>query len=180
MMAIAKAAQKEGWRDRWQARVAAVISNQPDAQGLAAAAGMGLVTEVVDHTAFESRAAFDAALQHRIESYEPALVVLAGFMRILTPAFVQHYAGRLLNIHPSLLPAFTGLDTHQRAIEAGCLVAGCTVHQVTAELDYGPILAQAAVPVLPNEDALALAARVRTQEHVIYPQAVRSFLERCD
>lgn len=179
MMAIAQAAQKEGWYEKLQARVAVVISNRPGAEGLAAAASLGLVTQVVDHTAYESRVAFDAALQLGIESYQPALVVLAGFMRILTPAFVEHYAGRLLNIHPSLLPAFTGLNTHQRAIDAGCQLAGCTVHQVTIELDYGPILAQAAVPVLPGENALALAARVQTQEHLIYPQAVRSFLERC-
>ena len=123
---------------------------------------------------FDSRDAFDAALMARIEPHAPQLVVLAGFMRILTPDFVQHYAGRLINIHPSLLPAFTGLHTHQRAIDAGCRVAGATVHQGTAELDHGAILAQAVVPVLPGDTADALAARILTQEHLIYPQAIRS------
>ncbi|MGH6640346.1 MAG: phosphoribosylglycinamide formyltransferase, partial [Polaromonas sp.] len=127
---------------------------------------------------FDSREAFDAALMARIDQHAPALVVLAGFMRILTPGFVQHYAGRLINIHPSLLPAFTGLNTHQRAIDAGCQVAGATVHQVTTELDHGAILAQAVVPVLPGDSAGTLAARVLTQEHLIFPQAVRSFFER--
>ena len=178
MAAIAKAAQKQAWQEKLGARVVAVISNKPDAQGLVLAAGLGLATQVVDHKRFESREAFDAALQGVIDGYQPALVVLAGFMRILTPGFVQHYAGRLINIHPSLLPAFTGLNTHQRAIDAGCRVAGVTVHQVTAELDHGAILAQAVVPVLPGDTADALAARVLTQEHLIYPQAIRSFFER--
>ncbi len=178
MAAIARAAQKQAWQEKLGARVVAVISNRPDAQGLALAAGLGLATQVVDHKRFESREAFDAALQSVIDGYQPALVVLAGFMRILTPGFVQHYAGRLINIHPSLLPAFTGLNTHQRAIDAGCQVAGATGHQVTAELDHGAILAQAVVPVLPGDSAATLAARVLTQEHLIYPQAVRAFFER--
>ena len=178
MAAIAKAAHKEAWHDKWGVRIAAVISNKADAQGLALAKGLGLATEVVPHRAFDSREAFDAALMARIDRHAPALVVLAGFMRILTPGFVQHYAGRLINIHPSLLPAFTGLNTHQRAIDAGCRVAGATVHQVTAELDHGAILAQAVVPVLPGDTADTLAARVLTQEHLIFPQAVRSFFER--
>jgi phosphoribosylglycinamide formyltransferase-1 len=137
---------------------------------------------VLDHKAFVSRDAFDAALMALIDRFgnpsAPVLLVLAGFMRILTPAFVQHYAGRLLNIHPSLLPAFPGLHTHQRAIEAGCKFAGATVHQVTAELDHGPILAQAVVPVLPGDTADALAARVLTQEHLMYPQAIADLLSK--
>jgi phosphoribosylglycinamide formyltransferase-1 len=178
MAAIAKAAQKQAWQEKLGARVAAVISNKPEAQGLVLAVGLGLATQVVDHKRFESREAFDAALQGVIDGYQPALVVLAGFMRILTPGFVRHYAGRLINIHPSLLPAFTGLNTHQRAIDAGCQVAGATVHQVTAELDHGGILAQAVVPVLPGDSADTLAARVLTQEHLIFPQAICSVFER--
>ncbi|MDP3799668.1 MAG: phosphoribosylglycinamide formyltransferase [Polaromonas sp.] len=178
MAAIAKAAQKQAWQEKLGARVVAVISNKPEAQGLVVAAGLGLATQVVDHKRFESREAFDAALQDVIDGYQPALVVLAGFMRILTPGFVRHYAGRLINIHPSLLPAFTGLNTHQRAIDAGCQVAGATVHQVTAELDHGGILAQAVVPVLPGDTANTLAARVLTQEHLIYPRAIRALLEQ--
>jgi phosphoribosylglycinamide formyltransferase-1 len=142
----------------------------------------GLATEVLDHKAFASREAFDAALVALIDRFDlpgqPVLVVLAGFMRILTPGFVNHYAGRLLNIHPSLLPAFTGLNTHQRALDAGCKVAGATVHQVTAELDHGGILAQAVVPVLPGDTADLLAARVLTQEHLIYPQAIVALIQK--
>jgi phosphoribosylglycinamide formyltransferase-1 len=177
MAAIVNAARAEQWESRWQARVAAVISNRPGAQGLEWAHEQGLATAVVDHKAHGSREAFDAELAQVIDAHAPALVVLAGFMRILTPGFVQHYAGRLVNIHPSLLPAFPGLNTHQRAIDAGCKVAGATVHRVTAELDYGPILAQAVVPVLPDDTAERLAARVLTQEHLIYPQAVRSLIQ---
>jgi phosphoribosylglycinamide formyltransferase-1 len=154
-----------------------VLSNKADAQGLVLARAQGIATEVLDHKAFESREAFDAALAAAIDRYEPALVVLAGFMRILSSGFVAHYAGRLVNIHPSLLPAFTGLHTHQRAIDAGCRFAGCTVHQVTAELDLGPIVDQAVVPVLPGDTADTLAARVLTQEHVMYPRAVRALLQ---
>ena len=178
MAAIASTAHKEGWQARWGVRIAAVISNRPDSGGLALASKLGLATEVVPHKSFETREAFDAALMERIDPYQPALVVLAGFMRILTPGFVRHYAGRLINIHPSLLPAFTGLNTHQRAIDAGCQVAGATVHQVTTELDHGGILAQAVVPVLLGDSADTLAARVLTQEHLIFPQAVRAFFER--
>jgi phosphoribosylglycinamide formyltransferase-1 len=133
---------------------------------------------VVDHTQHPDRAAFDHALAQEIDRHAPDLVVLAGFMRILTPGFVQHFAGRMVNIHPSLLPAFTGLHTHQRAIDAGCKFAGCTVHGVTAELDVGPILDQAVVPVLPDDTAETLAARVLTQEHIIYPRAVAALLQQ--
>ena len=178
MAAIARTAQKEHWKEKWGVRVAAVISNRLDAGGLPLARSLGIATEVVSHRDFASRDAFDAALMARIELHAPQLVVLAGFMRILTPGFVAHYAGRLINIHPSLLPAFAGLHTHQRAIDMGCKVAGTTVHQVTAELDHGQILAQAAVPVLPGDTADTLAARTLTQEHLIYPQAVRSFFAR--
>ena len=176
MAAIAKTAQQENWAQRHGARVAAVLSNKADAQGLVLARAQGIATEVLDHKPFENREAFDAALAAAIDRYEPALVVLAGFMRILSSGFVAHYAGRLVNIHPSLLPAFTGLHTHQRAIDAGCRFAGCTVHQVTAELDLGPIVDQAVVPVLPGDTAETLAARVLTQEHVIYPRAIASVL----
>lgn len=182
MLAIAQAAQREQWQDRFQARIACVISNRPQAGGLAKATEMGLATQVVDHTAFASqshpREAFDSALMQAIDSHQPSLVVLAGFMRILTPGFVVHYQGRLLNIHPSLLPAFPGLHTHQRAIDAGCRFAGATVHQVTVDLDDGPILAQAVVPVLPDDSADSLAARVLTQEHLIYPSVVAQLLSR--
>jgi phosphoribosylglycinamide formyltransferase-1 len=176
MAAIVRTAQQEGWAGRHGARVAAVLSNKADAQGLALARSEGIATQVLDHKAFESREAFDAALAQAIDQYAPSLVVLAGFMRILTPGFVARYAGRLINIHPSLLPAFTGLHTHQRAIDAGCRFAGVTVHQVTDELDVGPILEQAVVPVLPGDTAEVLAARVQAQEHVIYPRAVRAFI----
>ena len=176
MAALIRAAQEDNWESLLGARVVAVISNKPGAEGLALAQALGVATQVLDHKGFESRAAFDVALQALIDAHQPALVVLAGFMRILTPDFVAHYAGRLVNIHPSLLPAFTGLDTHRRAIEAGCTVAGATVHQVTAELDHGDILAQAVVPVLPCDSAETLAARVLLQEHLIYPQAIKALL----
>ncbi|EGI75517.1 phosphoribosylglycinamide formyltransferase [Hylemonella gracilis] len=176
MAAIVRAAAREDWAARFKARVSAVISNKSDAKGLVFAKEEGIATAVLDHKAYASREAFDAALMQAIDAHAPTLVVLAGFMRILTPGFVDHYAGRLLNIHPSLLPAFPGLHTHRRAIEAGCKFAGATVHQVTAELDHGPILAQAVVPVLPDDDEDALAARVLTQEHLIYPRAVAEFL----
>jgi phosphoribosylglycinamide formyltransferase-1 len=176
MAAIVRAAERDNWRKLYGARVGAVISNRPDAGGLRLAAAEGIQTEVVDHKAFDTREAFDAALARTVDAHQPALVVLAGFMRILTPGFVARYQGRLLNIHPSLLPAFPGLHTHRRALEAGCRVAGATVHQVTSELDFGPILAQAVVPVLPGDDAEALAARVLTQEHLIYPRAIAQLL----
>ncbi len=177
LQALMRAARQEQWEQRLQARITAVISNRSDAPGLALARAAGLACEVLDHTAYPSRDAFDAALMTRIDAHQPALVLLAGFMRILTPEFVQHYEGRLINIHPSLLPAFPGLHTHRRALEAGCKVAGATVHRVTAELDHGPILAQAAVPVMPDDSPETLAARVRAAEHQIYPQAVRAWLQ---
>jgi phosphoribosylglycinamide formyltransferase-1 len=176
MAAIVDAAEQGRWAERLNARVAAVVSNRADAQGLRVAQAHGLATGVLDHKAFESREAFDAALMAEIDRFSPDLVVLAGFMRILTPGFVAHYEGRLLNIHPSLLPAFPGLDTHQRAIDAGCQFAGATVHQVTPQLDHGGILAQAVVPIMPGDTADVLAARVLTQEHLIYPRAIADFL----
>ena len=177
MAAIVRTAQRERWADTLGARVVAVISNRPGAAGLGLARELGVgAAETLDHKAFDSREAFDAALAERIDQHAPALVVLAGFMRILTPGFVAHYAGRLVNIHPSLLPAFPGLHTHQRAIDAGCRFAGVTVHQVTAELDHGPILGQAVVPVLPGDTADTLAARTITQEHILYPRAVAELL----
>jgi phosphoribosylglycinamide formyltransferase 1 len=172
MEAIVQACQREGW----DARVAAVISNRPDAAGLQFAAARGIATQVLDHKAYPSRESFDAALQAAIDAHQPDAVVLAGFMRILTPGFTAHYAGRLLNIHPSLLPAFPGLHTHERALEAGCQLAGATVHLVTAELDHGPILAQAMVPVLAGDTATQLAARVLVLEHQMYPRALQAFL----
>jgi phosphoribosylglycinamide formyltransferase-1 len=182
MAAIVKTAQHEGWNHKYEARVAAVISNKAGAAGLAFAQSQGLATAVLDHKAFASREAFDDALAAEIDRFdapgEPALVVLAGFMRILTPGFVSRYAGRLLNIHPSLLPAFPGLHTQQRALDAGCQFVGATVHQVTAELDHGPILAQAVVPVLPGDTAETLAARVLTQEHLLYPRAIAGLIQK--
>ncbi len=178
MAAIVRAAQQQDWARRLDARVAAVVSNRPDAKGLQTAREAGIAAAAVDPKAFADREAFDAALMAEVDRHDPTLVVLAGFMRILTPAFVAHYTGRLLNIHPSLLPAFPGLHTHQRAIDMGCRVAGATVHQVTAELDHGQILAQAVVPVLPGDTADTLAARVLTQEHLIYPRAVAELLQK--
>ena len=176
MAAIVREARRGNWRETLGAQVAGVISNRPDAGGLALAKEHKIAAEVVDHKGFAGREAFDAALAQAIDRHQPALVVLAGFMRILTPAFVDRYAGRLVNIHPSLLPAFPGLRTHQRAIDAGCKVAGATVHMVTSQLDHGPILDQAAVPVLPGDSEPALAARVLTQEHLIYPRAIAALL----
>ena len=182
MAAIVRAAQQQQWERRLGARVAAVISNKADAEGLVFAKSQGIATAVLDHKAYANREDFDAALVQAIDSYttleHSPLVVLAGFMRILTPSFVTHYAGRLVNIHPSLLPAFAGLHTHRRAIEAGCQFAGATVHQVTAELDHGPILAQAVVPIVPGDTPEALAARVLSQEHRIYPQAIAQLLSK--
>jgi len=173
MRSIVGACESEGW----PAKVAAVISDRPDAAGLAFAAERGIATVVVDHKAFATREAFDAALAQAIDAHAPDVVVLAGFMRILGPDCVRRYEGRMLNIHPSLLPAFPGLHTHRRAIEAGCKLAGATVHFVTAELDHGPIVLQAVVPLLPGDDEAALAERVLAQEHVIYPRAVRWFVQ---
>jgi phosphoribosylglycinamide formyltransferase-1 len=173
MEAIVRACAGEGWN----ARIAAVVSNRPDAAGLAFAKGHGIATAVVDHKAFEDRLDFDAELANVIESFAPDVLVLAGFMRILSPTFVARFEHRMVNIHPSLLPAFTGLHTHRRAIEAGCKLAGTTVHFVTAQLDHGPIIAQAVVPVLPGDTEDSLAARVLSREHVIYPRAVRWLVE---
>jgi len=157
--------------------VSAVISNRADAEGLAAAAARGVATRVVEHRQYATREAFDAALAGAIDAFAPRLVALAGFMRIFTPGFVSRYDRRMLNIHPSLLPAFPGLHTHEKALAAGVKVHGCTVHFVTPELDHGPIVVQAAVPVRAGDDAAALAARVLKQEHIVYPRAVRWFLE---
>jgi len=169
MEAIVRACAAEGWA----ARVAAVVSNRPDAAGLSFASAHGVATAVVDHKAFGDRDAFEAELAAVVEGFAPDLVVLAGFMRILAPTFVLRFAGRIVNIHPSLLPAFTGLHTHRRAIEAGCKLAGATVHFVTTQLDHGPIIAQAVVPVLPGDTEASLSARVLAREHVIYPRALR-------
>ena len=176
MAAIVRAAQQERWQQHYGARVVAVVSNKPSAKGLEFARAHGIATEVLEHQPFPSREAFDAELVRVIDRHAPTLVVLAGFMRILTPGFVNHYAGRLVNIHPSLLPAFPGLHTHQRAIDAGCKFAGASVHLVTADLDAGPIIDQAIVPILPGDDADALAARVLTQEHLLYPRAIAQWL----
>lgn len=173
MQAIVRAARNE----QWPCRIAAVISNRADAEGLQFAAQQGIPAEVVVSKEFSTRDAFDAALQAAIDRFAPDLIVLAGFMRILTPKFVEHYAGRMLNIHPSLLPSFPGLATHRQALAAGVKVHGATVHFVTAELDHGPIVAQAAVPVLPGDTEDALAERILVEEHKIYPQAVRWFVE---
>jgi len=168
MEAIVRACADE----RWDARIAAVVSNRAVAAGLMFARERGIATEVVDHRAFASRDAFDDALADRIERHGADIVALAGFMRILGTAFVRRFDGRLVNIHPSLLPAFPGLETHRRAIEAGCKASGASVHFVTAELDHGPIIAQAVVPVLAGDDEAALAARVLAQEHRLYPLAI--------
>ncbi len=173
MEAVVRAAEAE----QWPARIAAVISNRADAGGLDFAAARGIPTAVVPNKDYPTREAFDAALQAVIDGYAPDLVVLAGFMRILTPAFVEHYAGRMLNIHPSLLPLYPGLHTHEAAIAAGDAEHGATVHFVTAELDHGPMVDQARVPLLPGDTPQTLAARVLTQEHVLYPRAVRWFIE---
>lgn len=173
MEAIVRALDAE----RWPARIAAVISNKPEAKGLAFAQARGIPTAVVPSKEFASREAFDAALRETVDGFAPDLVVLAGFMRILTAPFVEHYAGRMLNIHPSLLPLFPGLHTHRQALEAGVLEHGATVHFVTAELDHGPTVLQARIEVLPGDTEESLAQRLLEKEHVIYPQAVRLFVE---
>ena len=179
MTAIVNTAKRDNWAGRFGARVAAVISNKAEAKGLLFAREQGIATEVLDHKAFAAREDFDAALAQVIDRFEqpdaPALVVLAGFMRILTPGFIRRYQGRMLNIHPSLLPKYPGLHTHARALAAGDAQAGCTVHEVTAELDAGPILGQAHVPVLPTDTEDALSARVLTAEHLLYPAVLRRF-----
>ncbi|KVO54658.1 phosphoribosylglycinamide formyltransferase [Burkholderia stagnalis] len=173
MEAIVRACAQE----RWPAQVAAVIANRPDAAGLAFAASHGIATAVVDHRSFDGRDSFDAALADEIDRFAPDLVILAGFMRILTPAFVRRYEGRMLNIHPSLLPSFKGIHTHQAALDSGCALHGATVHFVIPELDSGAIVAQGAVPVRAGDDAAALAQRVLALEHVLYPRAVRWFVD---
>lgn len=162
---------------RLDARIAAVISNNPAARGIDIARGLGIDTAVVNHREYPDRASFDAALAEKAASYRPDLLVLAGFMRILTETFIKRFSGRIMNIHPSLLPAFPGVNTHRRALEEGVKLHGCTVHFVTPDLDHGPIIVQAAVPVLPDDDEDRLAARVLEQEHRIYPQAIRWFLD---
>jgi phosphoribosylglycinamide formyltransferase-1 len=173
MEAVVRACAAEGWA----AKVVAVISNRPDAAGLQFAAANGITAGAIDHTAYRSRDEFDAALEHAVDAQAPDLVVLAGFMRVLGPQFVRRHAGRMINIHPSLLPAFTGLHTHRRALAAGVKVTGATVHFVTADLDLGPIVAQAVVPVQADDDEAALAARVLAREHVMLPCVVRWFIE---
>ncbi len=173
MEAVVRAAQAE----QWPARIAAVISNKPDAKGLEFAQSHGIATAVVANKDFATRAEFDLALQAEIDRFDPDLVVLAGFMRILTPQFVAHYADRMLNIHPSLQPLFPGLHTHEQALAAGETVHGATVHFVTAELDHGPVVDQAVIDVLPGDTADTLAARVLVQEHQLYPRAIRLFIE---
>jgi phosphoribosylglycinamide formyltransferase-1 len=181
MAAIVQAAARERWLERYGAQVACVVSNRADAKGLVWAREQGLATAVLQHQNFANREAFDAALADLITPFDtpqaPALVVLAGFMRILGAAFAARFATRLINIHPSLLPAFPGLHTHQRAIDAGCKFAGATVHRVTQDLDHGPILAQAVVPVLDHDNAADLAARVLSQEHLLYPRAIAQLLQ---
>jgi phosphoribosylglycinamide formyltransferase-1 len=173
MEAIVRACSREGW----PAQVAAVIASRPDAAGLEFAASHGIATAVVDHRQFPDRETFDAALAREIDAFAPDLVALAGFMRVLTPSFVDRYAGRMLNVHPSLLPSFAGLKTHQQALDAGVRLHGASVHFVTSQLDHGPIVVQSAVPVLQGDDAVALAGRVLETEHIIYPRAVRWFVE---
>jgi phosphoribosylglycinamide formyltransferase-1 len=171
-----EAIQRQCAHERWPARIVAVIANRPQAAGLRFASEHGIATAVVDHRAFDTRDAFDAALAASVDAHQPDLVVLAGFMRILGPEFVRRYEGRMLNIHPSLLPAFPGLHTHRRVLETGCKVSGATVHFVTPDLDHGPIVMQSVVPVLPADTEDSLAARVLATEHRIYPQAVSWFV----
>ncbi len=177
MEAIVRSTQAEQWESVLQARIAGVISNRPQAAGLAIARDLGVPTLALDHKIYATREAFDAALAQAIDAWQPDLVLLAGFMRVLTAGFVSRYAGRLMNIHPSLLPSFAGLDTHQRALDTGVKIHGSTVHFVTPDLDDGPIIIQAAVPVLAQDNASTLATRVLQQEHRIYPLAVRWFVE---
>ncbi|CAB3728737.1 phosphoribosylglycinamide formyltransferase [Trinickia soli] len=173
MEAIVRACAAE----RWPARIAAVVSNRADAPGLAFAASQGIATAVVEHGGYADREAFDAALAQTVDRFSPDLVVLAGFMRVLTSGFVERYSGRMLNVHPSLLPSFPGLRTHERALEAGVVLHGATVHFVTSQLDHGPIVVQGAIPVTAADDARSLAQRLLAVEHVIYPRAVRWFVE---
>lgn len=175
--AILRASREERWEETCGARIAAVISNRPAAAGLDMARREGIPAEAIDHKAFATREAFEEKLLEAVMRYEPSLVVLAGFMRVLTPSFVSHFEGRILNIHPALLPLFPGLNTHQRAIDAGCRVHGSTVHFVSAVLDGGAIIGQAVVPVLPSDDADTLAHRGLKYEHILYPRCVRAVIE---
>jgi phosphoribosylglycinamide formyltransferase 1 len=177
LAAIVRTAQAERWQADSGIRVAAVISNQPQARGLQVARDYGVPASVLTQAQFASREAFDAALADAVDAHQPSLIVLAGFMRVLTPGFVSRYAGRLLNIHPSLLPAFPGLHTHRRALEAGVRLHGATVHFVSEQVDSGPIVAQAVVPVRPDDTEEALAARVLAQEHLLLPRCVRWVLD---
>ena len=178
MAAIADACRAQNWEQSPGARVSLVISNRPEAKGLDLARQRGIASVALDHRGFATREAFDAELARHVDAEQPVLVVLAGFMRILSPGFVQRFADRLINIHPSLLPAFPGLHTHERAIQAGCRISGATVHRVTVELDHGPILGQTAVPLLPGDSAAMLAARVLAQEHLLYPKVVLELLRQ--
>jgi phosphoribosylglycinamide formyltransferase-1 len=183
LQALLEAAATGHWEDGLGARVAAVVSNRADAGGLEVARKFGVPWHVLSHADFDSRESFDDALAQTIDGYAPALVVLAGFMRLLTPAFVRRYEGRLVNIHPSLLPLFPGLNTHRRALAAGVRVHGATVHFVSPDVDSGAIIAQAVVPVRPDDDEATLAARVLTEEHRLLPRAVKLVLEgrvRCE
>lgn len=173
MEAIVRACEAQ----RWPARVAAVIANRADAKGLIFARSQGIATVAVDSKTYPERALFEAALAEAIDSFTPDLIVLAGFMRVLTAAFVERYANRILNVHPSLLPSFRGLNTHQRALDSGVKIHGATVHFVNSELDGGPIIAQSAVPVMVDDDETTLAARVLASEHILYPRVVRWFVE---
>lgn len=178
MAAIIKAAQVQNWEQKYQAKITAVISNRPDAKGLSIAKAAGIETQVVDHKKYPNRTDFETELTKVIQIYQPSLIVLAGFMRILSGAFTQQYPEKIINIHPSLLPAFTGLHTHERALQMGCKFAGATVHWVIEELDAGSIIDQAMVPVLPGDTAEKLAARVLTQEHLLYPRVIAQILSR--
>lgn len=177
LQALLNVAQAQDWPSTLSTRIAAVISNRPQAAGLAFAQAAGIATQALDHKSFASREAFDAALAEAIDAHQPALVVLAGFMRVLTAPFVERYRGRLINIHPSLLPAFPGLATHQKALDHGVRVHGATVHYVSAEVDAGAIIGQAVVPVQPDDSEATLAARVLAREHILLPRCVRLILE---
>lgn len=181
MKSIVNRAQKAQWLERFQTQIGLVLSNNPLAQGLEWAQQQGLPTAVVDHRHFHQdahpRRAFEEALIQRLEPHQPELLVLAGFMRILSPFFVSHYANKVMNIHPSLLPAFTGLHTHQRAIQAGVKFSGASVHWVSEELDAGHIIDQALVPLLPDDTPNSLATRVLTQEHLLYPRVIENWLK---
>lgn len=177
LQALLNVAQAQDWKTTLSTQIAAVISNRPDAAGLAFAQAAGIATQALDHKSFASREIFDAALMQAIDAHEPALVVLAGFMRVLTAPFVEHYRGRLINIHPSLLPSFPGLATHRQALESGVRVHGATVHYVSAEVDAGAVIGQAVVPVQPDDTEATLAARVLAREHVLLPRCVRLILE---